>query len=221
MGPEEIDYKNVPHDAPFTTMRTDLTETEVDRTLPPQFENLVSQFAALIRQVGWRHRLSEWDIDELMQDVRIRLWKAEESKRLDAENIQRTPASYVYKTATTAALDLIRRRRAGRAEYHDQIDAFQISTGMYDAGLRGDECPEKDMQSVETFEKISHAISQLSEGRRPVVRMYLEGYSREDIAALLGWSEPKTRNLLYRGLADLREILQAMGFENGGQIEQN
>ena len=33
----------------------------------------------------------------------------------------------------------------------------------------------------------------------------------EEIAALLGWSEAKTRNLLYRGLADLRSALAARG----------
>jgi hypothetical protein len=27
----------------------------------------------------------------------------------------------------------------------------------------------------------------------------------------MGWTEPKTRNLLYRGLADLRERLTSMG----------
>jgi RNA polymerase sigma-70 factor (ECF subfamily) len=41
--------------------------------------------------------------------------------------------------------------------------------------------------------------------------MYLAGYPREEIAALMGWSEAKTRNLLYRGLADLRERLTELG----------
>jgi len=44
-----------------------------------------------------------------------------------------------------------------------------------------------------------------------VVRMHLAGHPREEIAALLGWSEAKTRNLLYRGMNDLRERLTGMG----------
>jgi hypothetical protein len=36
--------------------------------------------------------------------------------------------------------------------------------------------------------------------------MYLSGYDREEIADLLGWPEAKTSNLLYRGLADLRNL---------------
>ena len=41
--------------------------------------------------------------------------------------------------------------------------------------------------------------------------MYLAGYPREEIAELMGWTEGKTRNLLYRGLADLRARLTELG----------
>jgi RNA polymerase sigma-70 factor (ECF subfamily) len=41
--------------------------------------------------------------------------------------------------------------------------------------------------------------------------MYLSGYSRDEIARRLGWSEAKTRNLLYRGLEDLRNELRRRG----------
>ena len=46
--------------------------------------------------------------------------------------------------------------------------------------------------------------------------MYLAGHPREEISSLLGWSEAKTRNLLYRGLADLRGCLTAQGIGWGG-----
>ena len=41
--------------------------------------------------------------------------------------------------------------------------------------------------------------------------MYLAGYSGEEVAQVMGWTEAKTRNLLYRGLADLRERLKEVG----------
>jgi DNA-directed RNA polymerase specialized sigma24 family protein len=47
--------------------------------------------------------------------------------------------------------------------------------------------------------------------------MYLAGFERDEIADLLGWSEAKTRNLLYRGLADLRESLQSWGYGPGAE----
>ena len=60
------------------------------------------------------------------------------------------------------------------------------------------------LEGSELAEQVPRAIDEIPESRRPAVRMYLAGYSREDIAELMGWTEAKTRNLLYRGLDDLR-----------------
>ena len=54
-------------------------------------------------------------------------------------------------------------------------------------------------------------MESLAPARRAAVRMYLDGYRREEIVELLRWSDAKTRNLLYRGLADLRAVLIAQG----------
>ena len=59
--------------------------------------------------------------------------------------------------------------------------------------------------------EIAGCVADLPSGRREVVRMYLAGYGREEIGALLGWTEAKTRNLLYRGLENLRQSLTAKG----------
>lgn len=183
------------------------------------FDTLLTHFSGMVRQVGWRHRLCEADIDELVQDVRIRLWKAEKSERINTENIEHTPASYVYRTATTAALDLIRRRRSGRALYHESVDDFQSivnNESVVEPGLLTFSSPDQDLAVQELADVVDAALATISENRRPVVRMYLAGYPREEIAKLQGWSEAKTRNLLYRGLADLREKLLEKGIGPGG-----
>jgi RNA polymerase sigma-70 factor (ECF subfamily) len=66
----------------------------------------------------------------------------------------------------------------------------------------------RDVEQSEALERIAKAVDSLPEARRAVVRMHLAGYDRSEIAGLLNWSEGKTRNLLYRGLADLREQLE-------------
>jgi DNA-directed RNA polymerase specialized sigma24 family protein len=55
------------------------------------------------------------------------------------------------------------------------------------------------------------AVDDLIESRRVPVRMHLLGYESREIAARLGWTGAKTRNLLSRGLADLRERLATLG----------
>jgi RNA polymerase sigma-70 factor (ECF subfamily) len=172
--------------------------------LSTALETLVDHCAAMIRRVAWRHRLSDADVDEVMQEVRIRLWHAHQGGESSSEQIAAAPASYVYRTAMSAALDLLRRRRARRADRTVTIDGQELYA---DAG-KG---PEQNVEDSELAIQVARAIDTIPASRRPVVRMYLVGYPREEIGRLLGWSEDKTRNLLYRGLADLRERLTGMG----------
>jgi RNA polymerase sigma factor (sigma-70 family) len=164
-------------------------------------EALLARFADMVRQVSWRYGLPPQDVDEIFQEVRIRLWQA----RPAGENLSTLGASYVYRTAVSAVLDVIRRRRAKR---ESSIDAKRVST---EVALASVESPERDAEGSELGSQIWRAVEELPKSRRPAVRMYLAGYPREEIARTLGWSEAKTRNLLYRGLADLRELLTARG----------
>jgi RNA polymerase sigma factor (sigma-70 family) len=176
--------------------------------LSSALETVVTNFAAMVRRVGWRHRLSEADVDEVMQEVRIRLWHASQHGEGPAsEQIGRIPASYVYKAAVSAALDIMRRRRAHGAERTVPLEDGE-SAGAAPAGPAGS---EERAEASELAALVQRAIEAIPASRRPVVRMHLAGYPREEIASLMGWSEAKTRNLLYRGLADLRERLTALG----------
>ncbi len=71
--------------------------------------------------------------------------------------------------------------------------------------------PDQALGESELAGQVERSIQTIQPSRRPVVRMHLMGHTREEIAELLGWSESKTRNLLYRGMADLRERLLAEG----------
>ncbi len=172
--------------------------------LSSALESLVDHCTEMIRRVAWRHRLSDADVDEVMQEVRIRIWHAHQRVEDAGEQIASAPASYVYRTATSAALDLLRRRRARRDDRTVAIDEQELGAAV-------DEGPEERVEASELTAQVARAIETIPATRRAVVRMYLVGYPREEIARLMGWSEAKTRNLLYRGLADLRERLTKMG----------
>jgi RNA polymerase sigma-70 factor (ECF subfamily) len=105
----------------------------------------------------------------------------------------------------SAAVDLLRRRRSRRADVSVPIETYGE---LIPDGTRS---PDQELAHSELATVVARAIDTISPNRRPVVRMYLAGYPREEIASLLGWSEAKTRNLLYRGLDDLRSRLQEQG----------
>jgi RNA polymerase sigma-70 factor (ECF subfamily) len=140
-----------------------------------------------------------------MQEVRIRLWRSHGTGDAESEQIARAPASYVYRTAVSAALDILRRRRTQRAAATVSLDEDSAVLTHEGGG------PDAELEAAELAEQVARAIETIPASRRPAVRMYLAGYPREEIATLMGWSEAKTRNLLYRGLADLREKLEGGG----------
>ena len=169
--------------------------------LSPAIEAVTGRFALLVRSIGSRHGLGDEDLDELMQAVRLRLWRARQS----SEQIEATPASYVYRTAVTASLDLIRARRTQRAEAMDSLREGDETM----SSVRPD--AQSELEARELAALVGQSVERVTPSRRPVLRMYLAGYDRREIADLMGWSEAKTRNLLYRGLADLRSLLEAQG----------
>lgn len=180
-----------------------MTLPEAEFHLSFALEAAVERFGTMVRQIGRRYRLDESGLDEVMQEVRIRLWRARET----SEQVSDTNTSYVYRTASSAALDVLRRRRARQANRHDTIEE-----GGSVAVLRTrDPDPHARLEESELADRVKRAIEQIPASRRAPVRMHLAGYPREEIAKLMGWTEAKTRNLLYRGLSDLRERLTAEG----------
>ena len=180
-------------------------DTAARDDLSAALDSVVARFGDLMHRTARRHGLSPADADEVVQNVRIRLWHA----LVTSEKVRHVPASYVYRAAVPAALDLIRRRRRRR---EDSLEALaECSDTASGATRRGADTPDAALDDEELGEAVARAVDRLGASRRPVVRMYLAGYGREEIAALLGWSEPKTRNLLYRGLGDLRETLRDWG----------
>ena len=163
-------------------------------------EALITRFRTMVRSVGARRGLVEADLDEVLQDVRIRLWQAGEGGKA----LEELGSSYLYHVATTAALDLLRRRRARRADATDDIhERTELTTE--------NASPHDAVEARELASQIDRAIETLAVDRRVAVRMHLAGYDRADIARMLGWTEARTRNLLYRGLDDLRRRLTDMG----------
>jgi len=170
--------------------------------LSPALQALFTRFAELFRRVAARYRLSGDDVDALLQEVRIRLWRSQPRSELIAV----VGASYMYRTAVTAALTVIRRRRMRTVGASETLSEQTESSAHMTV-----ETPEQRLAADELAAEVERAVDTLPPPRPTVVRLYLSGYSREEIAELLGWTEGKTRNLIYRGLADLRAVLSERG----------
>ena len=177
----------------------------MSRDVSEALERLLKEFADRLRRAGRRTGLRDHDMDELLQDVRLRLWRALES----GEKISTVTASYVYSAGRSAAIDLMRRRR-------DATEVPLQSPNTDEPMIAAAGPSQLDVVvSREAVQQLDKAIESLDAPRAVAVRLHLAGYPREEIEQLLGWSEARTRNLIYRGLADLRARLVELGIGPG------
>jgi RNA polymerase sigma-70 factor (ECF subfamily) len=176
-----------------------MDEKTVRDEVSSALEAHVRRFAHLLRFARRRHGLDPHELDELVQEVRLRLWRAQET----GEKIAALSSSYIYRTAMSAAVDLIRKRRQR---------SHEVSPLEGDGGAAfADPSAGWIVAAGEMRDAMERALGTLAKPRAVAVRMYLAGYPREEIADILGWSEARTRNLIYRGLADLRVRLTELG----------
>jgi RNA polymerase sigma factor (sigma-70 family) len=146
-------------------------------------------------------------VDEIEQDARIRLWHALRRERNIAD-----PASYLYRIAATAAIDAMRRVRARREHPLTIAGSETASSDELDVDPPSSaRSPEQLASDQETAGLVQRALARLRVNRRRAVGLHLRGFTSSEIAELLGWTEPKARNLTHRGLKDLRELLKDEG----------
>ena len=92
----------------------------VSRTL----ESLLQRYRESVLRIGRRHGLSDQLLDEAIQELRIRLWRAFPG----SDQLAAVSPGYLYRAAVTAALMVIRRRRAKRESGIEMTPRFEETT---------------------------------------------------------------------------------------------
>ena len=157
-----------------------------------EFRLLIDRYAGLmratLRQID--HRMIEADLQELEQDVRLKLWQS-----LVAEGNFDKPAGFIRKVIVSVSIDAARKRlvRGGDAE-HVEIGAMELA--------------EVDRDQAMEMRGELHALAIRLTREAPesaqVLSLYLQGFSTAETGTLMGWSESKARNILYRYLEEIR-----------------
>ncbi len=136
------------------------------------------------------------DLDDIQQDVMLALWK-----RLSREQTIEHPASYLYKAAIREAVRAVGRLRR-RAE--DPLEAQTLEP-------RVEPEAERVVEAREQQALLQAALDTLAPDRARAVRGHLAGLGVNELMQLYGWPYQRTRNLVARGMADLKDALRARG----------
>lgn len=160
----------------------------------------MARFSALAARAARARGVPREELDEILQDVRVRLWKAHPER----ENLERLGASYFVKVVSSAVVDRLRRQRRADVRLDQADEATAVPEALQ---VRQPDIAERDALAA----RLEAALATLPRNRRLLVQLHLEGYERHEMASMTGWTEAKVRNLLYRGLDDLRDALRGDG----------
>jgi RNA polymerase sigma-70 factor (ECF subfamily) len=167
-----------------------------------EFESVIGRFSIFIRAQIQKYNLQKNGIDpeDIIQEVKIKIWKI-----LKDEKKIKNYASYIKKIVDSSVIDKLRKLK--REEEILNYERRKIISEVR-KNYRTEISLDKNLKKF-----IAQSVDSLLESRKKVVKLFLLDMTIAEIAALFHWSKDKTRNLLYRGLNDLRKSLKEKGIE--------
>jgi DNA-directed RNA polymerase specialized sigma24 family protein len=73
--------------------------------------------------------------------------------------------------------------------------------------------PHRELAFRELKQQVEVALASLGDDRRRATRAHLAGFQVTEIMGMYGWTYNRARNLIARGMADLRRELRARGID--------
>jgi RNA polymerase sigma-70 factor (ECF subfamily) len=173
----------------------------LEKAATVEFEAILARFSSSIKSSVLKFGLDKRGVDpeDVLQEIRMKVWK-----RTLSEKKIRHPASYINTVVNSTLIDCLRRSRREARIIQQEKDKKRMEA-------RGKAKPLADHQVP--WNVIGQAADLLLEARRQAVKLFLLNMTIEEIALSLDWSPDKARNLVYRGLSDMRKILKERGIE--------
>ena len=162
------------------------------------FAEHVQPHEPMLRAWLQRRFANQLDIDDLVQEAYVRVWRARESGALSA------PKAFLFTTARNLALDRLRRHDVSRTDLMGEIDLLHVL----------DECtgiPEIVARNQE-LALLTEAIQSLPPRCRQILTLRkLYGLSHREIAARLGLSESTVSNQITIGIEKCTDFFAEHG----------
>ena len=161
-----------------------------------RFEGMVRQYGRLISTVvarvgGQATSLFREDIE---QQVLIELWR-----QVDREQKIDHPSSYLYRAAVRETVRVLKRELSREAAAPSA------------EGPGGGESPFQSLAVKEQAAAVEACVAALPVDRQRAVRAHLAGFDVREVMRMHGWPYQKARNLIARGMAELRAALHDRG----------
>ena len=162
-----------------------------------------AKYGGLCHRVALGVLGSPEDAEEAFSDALLRAWNSIPPQRPDHLD------AYLAKLSRRAAVDLLRKERAGKRWSGEAALALE-ELGDCVPGASG---AEEELEASELASLIARFLrAQPEESRRVFLRRYWYVESVSEIAEAFGFSESKVKSLLFRTRKGLRRFLEKEGY---------
>lgn len=170
------------------------------------FRRLVEAYQTQVYRIALR-MCGEAAADDVTQEAFLAAWRA-----LPAFRGTCLFSTWLYRLATNAAIDWLRREKRHRGA--DDVTELELPDGA--------PSPQEQAEQTETQEAVRCALTQLSpEHRQVLVLRYMQELDYNEIAAALDISEGTVKSRINRAKAHLKEILTAGNLSAAGSVLQS
>jgi RNA polymerase sigma-70 factor (ECF subfamily) len=173
-----------------------------------EIESTIEQFSQLIRSAIRKTspQIDLSDMDDIEQEVKIKIWR----EILNSEKEIHNFGSYIWKVTYTTTCRIMKKLFLQRKQL---LLHGNSGVSIEDFPQLKIHNPDRQYEKKELIELIRRIVDELIDSRRQVLKLYLMGMDLDEISEFFNWSDAKTRNLLSRGLADLRRGLLDKGIQ--------
>jgi RNA polymerase sigma factor (sigma-70 family) len=161
--------------------------------------DVLAGYLSLIRQAVARaasRRAAPFQ-DDIAQNVVTEVWR-----QLEREQPIERPASYVYRAVIRETVRWLHRQE-GRREVSLDSPAVDVPAAGVD--------PHGALEAHEMGTAIETCLQDLAPDRARAVRAHLAGFEVAEMMRMYGWTYQRARNLVARGMGDLRTALRSRG----------
>jgi len=134
-----------------------------------EFLKILSAYQIIIHKVNQIYFKSQMDKDDNFQEVVYQLWRT-----FPLLQNKSKPASWFYSVAINTSISKI--RKDSRLKFCDKLPDTEETN------------PDELLERNENYQRLINALHELNEIDRSIMLLYMEGYSYDEIAEIVGTS---------------------------------
>jgi RNA polymerase sigma-70 factor (ECF subfamily) len=161
-----------------------------------QFLDLINRNRPRILKVCRVYAWNAADRDDLYQEILFQIWRALPGLKQDTH-----ANTWLYRIALNTSISFVRRRSA-RGGPAVPLDHEQLTRQIESSQTRDDGAEEQ-------LARLYDAIAQLNEVEKALVTLFLEDFSYDEMAEVLGLSASNVGVMLHRAKKKLLTLMEA------------